>query len=188
MKDGPIELIAQAIHERWRNEQIDAGKPAPSWDELDEPRKESSREHARDIPVKLRMAGCDIAPSQDGDAKDFAFTDEEIETLAIAEHDRWIRERTGAGWTLGEKDVDRNKKHYLVPFEDLPADIAEYDRVFVRAIPATLASAACRSSARPSQRQKPTSQRRRHKTLRRCGLPVGICCLPSRITPVSTWL
>jgi hypothetical protein len=141
MKDGRVELIAQAIHERWHNEQINVGKSAPSWEELDEPRKESSREHARDIPVKLHMVGCAIAPSQDGDATDFAFTDEEIETLAIAEHDRWIRERMRAGWTLGEKDVDRNTTPYLVPFEDLPPDIAEYDRIFVRAIPAILASA-----------------------------------------------
>ena len=48
--DQSIEPIAQAIHERWRSEQIGAGKPAPSWEELDESRKESSRDNARDIP------------------------------------------------------------------------------------------------------------------------------------------
>jgi hypothetical protein len=34
-----------------------------------------------DIPVKLRMVGCDIAPLREPDAKDFTFTDAEVETL-----------------------------------------------------------------------------------------------------------
>jgi hypothetical protein len=62
MWDGSVEPIAQAIHERWRSEQIDAGGPAPSWEELNESCQESSRDQARDIPVKLRMVGCDVAP------------------------------------------------------------------------------------------------------------------------------
>jgi hypothetical protein len=138
---GPIESIARAIHERWRSEQISAGKSAPLWEELDESRKESSRDHARDIPAKLHLVGCDIAPLREREAKDFAFTDEEVETLAAAEHLRWMRERVADGWTAGDKDVARKTTPYLVPFEQLPADIAEYDRIFVREIPGLLVSA-----------------------------------------------
>jgi hypothetical protein len=79
VRGGSFEPMAQAIHERWRQEQLEAGKPAPSWEDLDESRKESSRDQARDIPVKLRMVGCAMAPLRDWDAKDFTFTPEEVE-------------------------------------------------------------------------------------------------------------
>jgi hypothetical protein len=138
MWGGSVEPIAQAIHQRWRSEQIDAGKPAPSWGELDESRKESSRDQARDIPVKLRMVGCDIAPLRGRDPIAFTFTDEEVETLAAAEHVRWMGERIADGWTAGAKDVARKTTPYLVAFEELPTDIAESDRIFVREIPRLL--------------------------------------------------
>ncbi len=141
MSGGWVEPIAQAIHERWRREQISAGKPAPSWEELDDSRKESSRANARDIAVKLHLVGCDVGPRQEREASDFAFNSEEVETLAAAEHRRWMRERIAAGWTAGDKDVTRKTTPYLVPFEELPADIAEYDRILVREIPRLLASA-----------------------------------------------
>ncbi len=140
IRGGSYEAIAHAIHRRWRAEQLASDKPAPSWSELDESRKESSRSHARHIAVKLRNVGCDIAPLRDWDASEFAFSDDEIETLAIAEHDRWIAERLADGWSLGDKDIENKKTPYLVLFADLPDDIAEYDRMFVREIPTLLAS------------------------------------------------
>jgi hypothetical protein len=138
---GSVERIARAIHDRWRDEQLATGKPAPPWGELDESRKNSSLQQARDIAGKLRSIGCEIAPLQDSNARDFTFTDEEVERLGIAEHDRWMQERLVDGWSLGDKDVVHKKSPYLVPFQDLPADIADYDRMFVRDIPALLASA-----------------------------------------------
>ena len=140
IRGGSYEAIAHAVHRRWRAEQLASGKPAPSWSELDDSRKESSRSQARDIAVKLRNIGCDIAPLRDWDASEFAFSDDEIKTLAIAEHDRWIEERLADGWSLGDKDPDNRKTPYLVPFTELPDDIAEYDRIFVREIPTLLAS------------------------------------------------
>jgi RyR domain len=151
---GSIESIARAIHERWRSEQISAGRSAPSWDELDESRKESSRDHARDIPAKLHLVGCDIAPLRERGSKDFAFTDEEVETMAAAEHLRWMRERIADGWTAGDKDATRKTTPYLVPFEQLPADVAEYDRIFVREIPGLLVLAGL-EVARPRPRGGP---------------------------------
>ncbi len=141
IRGGSYEAMARAIHRRWRAEQRASGKPAPSWSELDESRKESSRAQARDIGVKLRVIGCDIVPLRDWDASEFAFSDDEIEILAIAEHDRWMADRRADGWSLGDKDIARKKTPYLVPFAELPDDIAEYDRIFVREIPALLASA-----------------------------------------------
>ena len=140
IRAGSFETIAHALHERWRAEQLAAGKPASLWAELDESRKDSSRAQARDIAVKLRSIRCEIAPLRDWDASDFTFTSEEIETLGIAEHERWWKERLADGWTLGDKDVERKRSPYLVPFEELPDDVAESDRMFVREYPAILAS------------------------------------------------
>ena len=141
VEGGSFEQMAIAVHDRWREEQVDAGKPAPEWDELDGALKESSRAQARDIPVKLHSIGCAIAPMRDwATAKQFTFTDDEMEMLSVAEHNRWIRERIDAGWQPGDKDVAKKLTPYLIPFDQLPADIAEFDRHTVRAMPSILAS------------------------------------------------
>ncbi|MCV7311103.1 NAD-binding protein [Mycobacterium paraffinicum] len=140
-RGGSYEAIAHAIHRRWCAEQLASGKPAPPWSELDESRKDSSRSQARHIGVKLRSIGCDLAPLRDWDASEFVFSTDEVDTLAVGEHDRWMAERLADGWSLGEKDIENKKTPYLVPFSDLPDDVADYDRVFVREIPALLASA-----------------------------------------------
>ncbi|WP_156690311.1 NAD-binding protein [Mycobacterium sp. Marseille-P9652] len=140
-RGGSYEAIAHAIHRRWCAEQIASGNPAPPWSELDESRRDSNRAQARHIAVKLRSIGCDIAPLRDWDASEFVFSGDEVEALAIAEHDRWITERVADGWTSGEKDVEHKKTPYLVPFAELPDEVAEYDRIFVREIPTILASA-----------------------------------------------
>ncbi|HUH70364.1 MAG TPA: NAD-binding protein [Mycobacterium sp.] len=143
IRGGSYEAIAHAIHRRWRAEQP-SGKPAPAWSELPESLKESNRAHARHTAVKLRSVGCDIAPLRDWDAPEFTFSDDEVEKLGIAEHDRWCAERIADGWTLDktlkEADYEHKKTPYLVPLADLPDKIAEYDRIFVREIPTMLAS------------------------------------------------
>ena len=145
MSQFSVEPLAQAIHERWRQEAIANDETAPTWQDLDESRKNSSRDQARHIPVHLRKVGCAIAPLRDCEAKDFTFTDREIELLATAEHERWNRERIGDGWTLAEKkNVGRKETPYLLPWKQLKKlypDIAELDAVFIRAMPAILASA-----------------------------------------------
>ena len=142
----PIESIAQAIHERWRQEAIANGDTAPHWQDLEESRRESSRGQARHIPAHLHKVGCAVAPLPAGEATNFAFTDPEITLLSIAEHERWNRERIADGWTLAEKkNVERKQTPYLLPWEQLNErypDIAELDAVFIRALPAILASAA----------------------------------------------
>jgi hypothetical protein len=142
MRDESVEAIARAIHDRWRAEQRAAGVAAPPhWSELDESRQNSSRAQARDIEVKLDLIGCAIAPLTDEGAQDFRFTDQELKSLAIHEHDRWMEERIADGWTAGPKDTANKTTPYLVPFDELPPDIAEYDRLFVREIPNLLAVA-----------------------------------------------
>jgi RyR domain len=150
-----IEAMARAIHERWRQEAIANGETAPTWQDLDESRKNSSRDQARNIPTLLHEVGCTIAPLRDWEAKDFTFTDAEIALLATAEHDRWNRERVTDGWTLAdEKNVERKETPYLLPWKRLKdqfPDIAELDAVFIRAMPGILASAGLQIIRAPAE-------------------------------------
>jgi RyR domain len=148
MVSSTLEPIAQAIHERWRQEAIAVGDAAPTWQELDESRKRSSRDQARHIPIHLRTIGCSLAPLQSGAPNGFTFTESEINLLATAEHDRWNRERAADGWTLADtKNVERKQTPYLLPWQQLneryPA-IAALDAVFIRAMPEILAAAGLR--------------------------------------------
>lgn len=85
----------------------------------------------------------------------FHLTDSEIKLLAIAEHERWNRERIADGWTLADKkNVERRGTPYLLPWEQLNErypDIAELDAVFVRAMPAILASAGLQIIRTPAE-------------------------------------
>jgi hypothetical protein len=68
---GQFEPLAQAIHERWRQEAIANGETAPTWQDLDESRKNSSRDQARHLPVHLPKVGSALAPLRDLEARDF---------------------------------------------------------------------------------------------------------------------
>jgi TrkA-N domain len=163
VQGGSLEPLAEEIHERWREQQRKEHKPAPSWKDLDESRKESNRAQARHIAVKLRMVGCALAPLQSWDAtKDSTFSTEEVEKLAVAEHNRWWDDHLADGWRLipmpvGKDEAEitrlleeaklRKESPYLIPWDDLLAkypEIANYDRIFVRGIPDLLASVGLR--------------------------------------------
>ena len=71
-----------------------------------------------------------------------AFSPSEVEALARLEHERWVTEREADGWRYGPERDDARKIHpYMVAFDELPPDIQEYDRIFVRPLPKLLAAA-----------------------------------------------
>jgi hypothetical protein len=159
LQGGSFEPLAEEIHQRWRIEQLKKDKPAPTWEQLDESRRKSSREQARDIAAKLARINCTLGPLRDWDAKDFEFDeDKEVEPLGEDEHQRWWDERRDDHWVLipmpvGKDDKEvkqlleeaklRKESPYLISWEELKKlypDVAEWDRVFVRAIPDLLAS------------------------------------------------
>lgn len=133
-----IERLAEAIHERFRRNQA-GRKPASdgalrAWDELSEALKDSNRSQAEDILRKLDAIGCVVSVGMPLDG--FAFTGPELERLAEMEHRRWVAERRRNGWTLGStRDPDRRVTPWLMPYDELPEEIREYDREAVRAIP-----------------------------------------------------
>ena len=142
------EKIARAIHEDYVRLQKEKGQTPQtnpsmiSWNELPENFKESNRQQADHISIKLNAVGCEVAPLNDRDAELFKFTPEEIELLAEKEHERWVEERKLDGWKPGQtKDIEKKISPYLVSWDQLTEEIKEYDRNTVRSLPAFLASA-----------------------------------------------
>jgi hypothetical protein len=143
-----VEQLAQAIHLRYLAEQTADGRPLGedpamlAWADLDEDKREANRAQARDITVKLARIACRIDPGPP-DAT-FAFTADELESLARDEHERWMAQRAGAGWRLGRRD-DRTKRHpSMVPYDQLSKAEKDKDRDAVRHIPDVLAEVGLR--------------------------------------------
>jgi hypothetical protein len=143
---GTHEILARAIHEDYLRQQRAAGvKPEQNssmvpWDALPKHLQESNRQQADDIGVKLRAVCCRAVPLLDWDEPLFEFTSDEIDRLAILEHDRWLAAKRQDGWRHGlKKDNDAKTHPCLVPYAQLPPDEQEKDRNAVRQIPAMLA-------------------------------------------------
>jgi len=108
-------------------------KSMRDWNEITEDLRESNRQQAAHISIKLRALGL---TSEQGAA---GFDAKQIETLSEAEHRRWMAERRTANWSYGtKKDETRRENPNLVDWKDLKESIREYDRVAVLAIPGYL--------------------------------------------------
>lgn len=138
-----LDVVAKAIHERYvaqrRREAPAASDPSTRpWERLDPGLKDSNRQQADHLRVKLRAIGCYGAKDEAGKVPVSVLSDADVELLARMEHARWNAERFLAGWRLGEKDVRARTSPYLVDWQDLPDAIKEYDRQAVRDLPRLL--------------------------------------------------
>ena len=141
---GTSELLAQAIHRLY----LDAHGPRAStedpalrpWEELPESLRESNRDHAAHIAVKLAAVGLTMGPLVDWTTAQQPFSEDEAETMARLEHDRWVSERRAAGWRPGPREPEQRTTPYLVPWEELSEELRDQDRLFIRALPGLLAS------------------------------------------------
>ena len=111
IRDDFIEQIARAIHRNYMkmacgNDGKDAdGNPLDPlsllpWAKLSDDLKAANVGQALSFGQKVEDVGAVVIP-QSATAPEFQFTDEEVEELAIAEHDRWMRERFSQGWRCG---------------------------------------------------------------------------------------
>jgi voltage-gated potassium channel Kch len=140
------EALARAMHEQFvANREADSvRKPASEatlleWDNLPEDVRESNRQQADHIDIKLRAIGCESAPLNNLRPEVTTFTEPEIELLAELEHQRWISERRLAGWRYGTpSNKAKRVSEYLVPWNELDGSIQKYDRQSVMSIPALL--------------------------------------------------
>jgi hypothetical protein len=160
--NGTIELLARAIHRAYVRDQAATGRTAADsptlreWDELPEATKEANRAQAADVGTKLAAVGCRIRPWTDWTGDGLTFAPEEIERMAVMEHDRWCRERVASGWTYAPtRDDERRTTPYLVPWDDLTEDVKDYDRNAVRALPELLTHAGFEIVRLPSATRTP---------------------------------
>jgi hypothetical protein len=145
--DPRNEVIARALHEEYlRHRATTPGRPGADatdlpWSELDDEWREANRSHVRQLLSALGSVGVEVLPNDDGTEGLLVLTDDEVEALARAEHERWTADRRRRGWTLGPRDDRRRTHPDLVPWEDLTPGSRDIDRALVRARPRLLARA-----------------------------------------------
>jgi hypothetical protein len=146
LHDPLNEQLARAIHKDYCVGKIESlrrqGKdPAkePSvreWNGLLEGLKDSNRQQADQIDIKLHAIGLERIPvGAAGREPVERLGVAEVALLAEMEHNRWNAERWLQGWTLGPSDKARKISPYLVPWSNLDEETKEFDRETVRKIP-----------------------------------------------------
>jgi hypothetical protein len=142
-----LDQLARKAHEDYLRRKLAQGEAPGSrpslrpWSELDEFYRESNRQQADHIPVKLRAIGCRAEPAPPGAGTGgFAFTPDEVELLARMEHARWCARHLLDGWRRGDTRDELARTHpCLIPWEDLEERYRDNDRAAVRHIPELLA-------------------------------------------------
>jgi hypothetical protein len=106
--------------------------------QLSENLKEQNRGVARDLPGKLEVLGMVLRQDAPAGAPVIAIdkADPRLEQLAIREHDRWVARKIKTGWRYGDPRDDERKLHPCIrPWDELPENEKEKDRMMVREIP-----------------------------------------------------
>ena len=99
-----------------------------------------NRQQADHISTKLRALNMEMASHPTPQPKwPREPTNEEVEALAKAEHDRWAACKRLAGWKSGKERNDTLQIHPdLVPWSELSETIRDYDRDPIRNLPKLL--------------------------------------------------
>jgi hypothetical protein len=138
--------LARILHEAYVWERKAEGKSDVStvpWEILDHSLRDSNRQQADHIPIKVRAIGCTIRPADDhcDMQRVKSFTHEEVEILARMEHVRRKTELLAADCDCGtENNPGKPVSPDLIDYDKLDYSIQEYDRQAVRNIPALLES------------------------------------------------
>jgi hypothetical protein len=137
---GTNELLARALHLEYvsRLPSREGNPAAVPWDELPAEMRESNRTQADHISTKLDSVDCHIVPLTALESESFDFSPDEVERLAVMEHERWVAERRSLGWTAGPRDASKKTNPNLVRWEDLEERIREDNRESVRQLPSFL--------------------------------------------------
>lgn len=135
-----LEKLAAAIHDLYNQKQLerhpDKKLAYPQFSDLPDSLKYSNLRQARRIASKLDRMGWVMRPIGSEGELITEIPENVLETLAVLEHQDWMRERLEIGWTLGDLKDDENKiSPYLVPYDELSEEIKELDRDTIRNIP-----------------------------------------------------
>jgi len=133
------ESLARALHEVYRTGRLKNGEQVPGWDELGEEFRDSNRQAADHIPIKLRALGYQEQPLRKDKEPIVRFKGHEVDLLARMEHARWCAERYLAGWSYAE-ETNRSRKlsRALVEWHKLSIEEQKKDHEQINAIPQAL--------------------------------------------------
>jgi hypothetical protein len=141
--DSVISRTARAIHENYRAEaarrhETETTNPSTTpWAELPQHLQASNIAQAEHIGTKLVEIKASVRTVPP--PTPFAFSDEEVEQLAQAEHLRWMEEREDRGFRYGPRREGLFHPD-LVDWSNLSDVAKEKDRAAVRNLPALLAA------------------------------------------------
>lgn len=157
-----MEKLAVAIHDHYNQKQLERNPEKalayPEFSDLPDTLKYSNLRQARGIAKKLEIMGWEMRPQGSEGEQIPEIPNSDVERLAVMEHDGWVRERLGSGWTYGEvKDVENKISPHLVPYQQLSEDVKELDRDTIRNIPALLDSIGMALYKKEEQRIPPSS-------------------------------
>lgn len=149
--DGARDRMARDVHELYIQNQIAEGAmhtpPRPAqrpWGDLDDFLRESNRQQIAHMAIKLRVLKLGIKEgpealgrsSEVGSLVTVRDDNPKLDILAAMEHQRWMAFHFVRGWQqagVGQSRDDSIRVHeYLIPFKDLPKQIADYDRDAVK--------------------------------------------------------
>lgn len=143
INESLIRKIAVAIHEDYckkrklEGQTVETNPNLVPFNQLSDEIREANLDSARTIPRKLKLLGIELLKAMAGtEPVLLEFTDKEIELLSQWEHGRWNWQKILQGWVYGKKKSETKKTHpYILPWNQLPDNIKEYDRENVRLIP-----------------------------------------------------
>ena len=170
--ESAIELIARAKHEDYVAQEVAKGETRETnaalvgWTELPESLRDSNREFARSVSVKLGEVGARIVPVRGRHAGgELPLDPVRLEELARGEHQRWFDERVASGWkfTSGPKDIERKLSPVLIPWEELSEPERDKDRDGYRALPTLLARAGYEVVVAPDDAAAPSEAGRQDR-------------------------
>ncbi len=129
-----VDKLAMAIHATYCNH-VATETAKQDFDQLSKDDQASNRAHAKFLYERLAAARATILPMR-GTQQTLPFTKQELERLAIQEHDRWVAEHKKGGWAPGyPKDKPGHIHPDLVDWDDLPEGTKQKDRNFVVDLP-----------------------------------------------------
>ena len=140
-----LDSLARIINNLWLMDRLEGGESKESnpslatWSSLNEEFKESNRQQADHIDVKLRSINCKVSYVNGRNIKLYEYTNEEIEELAHLEHKRWRANSLLNGWSYGpERNKDTKTNPNLVLWEKLPENVKDQNRDLIKNIPKLL--------------------------------------------------
>jgi len=108
-----------------------------NWHQLTEEGRSQFLVQSRFLLSMLDIAGYNVSGATERDTL-YVFSADVLDLLSKLEHDRWSRERIDEGWRFGKRDAENRRTPYLLPWEDMPEEVRNYDREVVRNLPELL--------------------------------------------------